>query len=55
MLAEVELHLEAKREYYGNLRKPMLYGSEQFRKDIGEGGENYFETLLVSVDFSGNL
>ena len=55
LLSEIDGHMVGKGEYYGNLRGPLLHGSEQFRQNIGVGGSDYYRSLLVSVDFSGRL
>ena len=47
--------MEEKKDYYGGLGSPLLHGSEEFRKKIGKGGADYYKSVLVSCDFSGEL
>ena len=46
-------YMEAKQPYFGGLKNPVLLGSDQFRQEIGSSPGNYFNSLLISCDFSG--
>ena len=43
------------RARYGNLELPVLLGSESLSEDFERAVPLYYETLLVTVDFSGDV
>ena len=48
-------YMDRKRSYFGGLGNPVLLGSDQFRAEIGGSPGSYFNSLLISCDFSGEL
>ena len=46
-------HMKERKEYFGGLENPVLLGSDQFKADIGESPGAYYNSLLISCDFSG--
>ena len=38
---------------YGGMKLPTLYGSESLSEDFERAVPNYYHTLIVTVDFSG--
>ena len=47
-------HLNLNKSYYGGLGCPVLRGSDEFSALIKNLHGNYFQSCVVSVDFSGN-
>ena len=53
LISAVKIHMDGRRDYFGGLGNPVLLGSDQFKADIGESPGTYYNSLLISCDFSG--
>ena len=54
LVQDVARHMEENAEYYGNLSLPLLYGSDQFKAEVEGIQMDYYDSVISSVDFSGN-
>ena len=55
LLEETGRHMDAGVESgeYGGLRSPLLFGSEQLSAAYSRVADDYYGSVLVTVDFSG--
>ena len=54
LVQSVAQHMEKNIDYYGGLSLPLLYGSDQFKAEVEGIRLDYYDSVISSVDFSGN-
>ena len=53
LISDTAEYMARHTDYFGGLGNPVLLGSDEFKAGIGAGPGEYYNSLLVSCDFSG--